>query len=100
MTDVELTAAAQRCGPHLVRWSERLRAARLDGLVGTLLNVFEPLGPVGAQVLWVAQPALGMWMSRDVIGDLARVLEAPGGVVWLREQLVGPDGAHEDGEQG
>jgi hypothetical protein len=76
---------------RLARWSRRLRAAHLDGLVGALLEAVEPLGPLGAQVLWVAQPTLGLWVPRDEIATLAQRLEAPGGVAWLREQLIEMD---------
>jgi hypothetical protein len=73
---------------RLARWSERLHAARLDGLIGALLDAAEPLGPLGAQVLWVAQPTLGLLVPRDEIAALARMLEAPDGVARLREQLI------------
>jgi hypothetical protein len=63
----------------------------LDGLVGALLEAVEPLGPLGAQVLWVAQPTLGLWVPREEIATLAQRLEAPGGVAWLREQLIEMD---------
>lgn len=76
---------------RLARWSQRLRVARLDGLAGALLDAAEPLGPLGAQVLWIAQPALGLFVPRSEIDALARVLDQPGGIAWLREQLTGPD---------
>ncbi len=77
--------------PRLGRWSARLRALRLDGVAGALLDAAEPLGPVGAQALWIAQPALAWLAPRDEVAALARVLEAPGGVAWLREQIAGAD---------
>lgn len=77
--------------PRLGRWSVRLRALRLDGVAGALLDAAEPLGPVGAQALWIAQPALAWLAPRDEVAALARVLEAPGGVAWLREQIAGAD---------
>ena len=40
-------------------------------------------------MLWVAQPALGLLAPRDEVASLARLLEAPGGVAWLRDRLVG-----------
>ncbi len=87
MKDVALSPAAERWAPRLARWSRRLHAARLDGFVGAVLEVIEPLGPLGAHVLWVAQPTLGMLVPREVVDDLAHVLDEPGGVAWLREQL-------------
>jgi hypothetical protein len=77
--------------PRLRRWAQRLRAAGLDGAVGALLDAAEPLGPLGAQMLWIAQPALGLVAPRDEVASLARLLDAPGGVAWLREQLAAPD---------
>jgi hypothetical protein len=82
----------------LVRWSLRLRAAHLDGMIGTLLDAAEPLGPLGAQVLWVAQPTFGLFGRRDDIASLARLLETPEGWAWLRDQLAGPDGEREHGQ--
>jgi hypothetical protein len=76
---------------RLTRWSKRLHAAHLDGLVGALLDAAEPFGPLGAQVLWVVQPTLGLLVPREEIASLARLLEAPGGVARLREQLCEND---------
>jgi hypothetical protein len=73
---------------RLAGWAERLHAAGLGGLAAALLDAAEPLAPLGAQALWVAQPALGLLLPRAAIADLARVLDAPGGVAWLREQLA------------
>jgi hypothetical protein len=56
-----------------------------------LLAAAEPLGPLGAQLLWVAQPTLGLFMSRDRITSVARLLEQPDGLTWLREQLTGKE---------
>lgn len=89
MRTVEQITQDERWAGRLARWSQRLAASRLDGVVRALLEAAEPLGPLGAQVLWIAQPALGLIVPRDEIGSLARLLDAPGGVVWLREQLVG-----------
>jgi hypothetical protein len=85
--------------PRLARWAERLRAARLIGAVGTLLDAAEPLGPLGAQLLWVAQPTLGLFLPRAEIASLARLLDEPGGVAWLRERLTDEEnGAEPDGQ--
>jgi hypothetical protein len=60
----------------------------LAGAVETLLDAAEPLGPLGAQVLWVAQPTLSLFMPRGEITALAQCLDEPGGVAQLREQLA------------
>ena len=65
----------------------RLRASGLQDLVGDLMEVAQPLGPLGAQVLWIAQPALGLVISGSSIHDLAQVLDDPAGMVWLRAML-------------
>ncbi|MFN8450756.1 MAG: hypothetical protein U0521_19780 [Anaerolineae bacterium] len=65
-----------------------IRARGWGDALSTALDVLEPLGPLGAQVLWVAQPAarlVGGW--GDLLGALARALEAPGGVERLRQAL-------------
>jgi len=91
MSEGEHVPDAARWTPRLLRWADHLRAARLDGPVGALLDAAEPLGPLGAQLLWIVQPALGLLLPREDVGALARLLDAPGGVAWLRAQLVGPD---------
>lgn len=86
MTENQLPEPAERLAGHLSAWRQRLRTTPLADLVTLALDAAEPLGPLGAQVLWAAQPALGLLMSRDVVADLAQVLETPGGVAWLRAQ--------------
>jgi hypothetical protein len=91
MSYVEHLPDDERWTPRLARWARRLRAARLDGVVGALLDAAEPLGPLGAQLLWIAQPTLALFVPRDDIASLARLLDDPEGIVWLREQLVEPE---------
>ena len=73
---------------RLERWRTRLRHAGLDGLVGAFLGAAAPLSVLGAQVLWIAQPALSAFMPRDEIDALARLLTEPEGVAMLREKLI------------
>lgn len=80
---------------RLARCAARLHQARLHGMALALLDAGEPLGPLGAQMLWIAQPALGLIAPRSEIDGLARILEAPGGVAWVREHLGTPSS---DGE--
>lgn len=85
-----------RLRSRLARWSARLHATGLESLAAALLDAAEPLGPLGAQLLWVAQPALGLVMRPDGLADvddLARMLEDPDGVAWLRGVLVNDDTA-------
>ena len=86
----------ERLQRRLSGWSVRLHTAGLGDLVGTVLDAAQPLGPLGAQILWVAQPALGLLMPRDEIDGLARVLDDPAGVAWLRDELIGAQQTDED----
>ncbi|MEP0763250.1 MAG: hypothetical protein HRF48_11000 [Chloroflexota bacterium] len=88
MVPVEQLPDAERLAARLSQWGQRLHAAGLGGVIAALLDAAEPLAPLGAQALWVAQPALGLLLPRDAVADLARVLDAPGGVAWLRERLA------------
>jgi hypothetical protein len=88
-TDTERVGRAKQ---RIVRWSAALRAMGLDGLAGTFLDAVEPLGPLGAQILWVAQPTLGLVMPSDEIDGLARLLDEPDGFAWLRAEFTGSIG--------
>lgn len=68
-------------------WAQQAHARGLDGLLHVALDVLEPLGPLGAQLVWIVQPMLGMWISREVLQQLAETLETPGGFEQLRQQL-------------
>ena len=68
-------------------WIQHVKARGLGDALSTALDVLEPLGPLGAQALWVAQPVLGLVIAHDVLDDLAEALEAPGGVERLRQLL-------------
>ncbi len=98
MQDANLPDDLERWVPRLRGWAARLRALRLDGAAGVLLDVAEPLGPIGAQLLWVVQPALAWVAPRDEVAALARLIDAPGGVAWMREQLIAGDGEESDHE--
>jgi hypothetical protein len=74
---------------RIATWSAQLRAMGLSNLVDVLLEAAEPLGPLGAQVLWIAQPALRLVAPSDEIDGLARLLDDPSGMVWLRTALNG-----------
>jgi hypothetical protein len=55
------------------------------------LDVLEPFGVLGAQMLWVLQPTLGFFVPSDILRDLARTLEQPGGIAAVRQQLDATD---------
>ncbi|MEP7292645.1 MAG: hypothetical protein ABI835_12745, partial [Chloroflexota bacterium] len=68
-------------------WIQAVRARGWENAVSTALDVIQPLAPLGAQLLWIAQPAarLGGWGA--AFGTLAQALEALGGVERLRRAL-------------
>lgn len=68
-------------------WRERLQQLGLLSFAGLLLDVFEPLSPIGAQVLWVAQPTLGLMVEPNKIAAWAELLEDPQNIARLREEL-------------
>ncbi len=78
----------------LESWGDRLRAWGLDGLAAALLDAAEPLSPLGAQALYVAQPALGVFVPGESVGRWARLLEDPANLARLRARLFGPDDSH------
>jgi len=73
--------------PTTPAWIESVRARGLGNVLSVALDVLEPLGPLGAQLLWAAGPVLGLFVSRETLSGLADALEEPGGIERLREQL-------------
>ena len=68
-------------------WVTQLQARGLGDALGLALDVLEPLGVVGAQLIWVAQPVLGVWFNRDLVRSIAQTLETPGEVEHIRHFL-------------
>lgn len=87
-SETDRAAWRMRWENRLAGWGERLRAWGLDGLVAALLEAAEPLGPLGAQALYVAQPALGVFLPAESVGRWARALEDPATLAWLRAGLT------------
>ena len=56
--------------------------------VGAVLDSAGPLAPLGAQALWLAQPALGLLVASEEIDGLAHLLDSRQGLIWLREALT------------
>lgn len=77
-------------------WTRQAHARGLSGALCLALDVLEPLGPLAAQLLWMAQPAAALFGWRQAVGGLAHALEEPGGVERLRQRLL----SHEDGPSG
>lgn len=91
MTTAQPNTPSAEWSARLQSWSRRLHALRLTGLAGVLLDVAAPLSPLGAALLWIGQPVLGLVAPRDDVAWLARLLEDPEGAAWLRDRLVGED---------
>ncbi|MBN2472126.1 MAG: hypothetical protein JXN59_15495 [Anaerolineae bacterium] len=87
---------------RLAAWGARLRARGLDGLAAALLDAAEPLSPLGAQVLYVAQPTLGVFFPGQAVTRWARLLEDPATVARVRARLMAesPAGAPVLDEEG
>ncbi len=68
-------------------WIEQIRARGWGAAFSTVLDVLEPLGPLGAQLLWIAQPAARLIGGWELVGGLAQALEEPGGIDRLRQRL-------------
>ncbi len=68
-------------------WIHEAKARGLGRTLSVLLDVIEPFGPLGAQILWVVQPVSRLVGMGTAVGELANALEQPGGVEELRRQL-------------
>lgn len=68
-------------------WVDDVKARGLGDSLETVLDALEPLGPLGAQFLWLGQPALSLLGWGRVVGDIARALEVPGGIDAIRRRL-------------
>jgi hypothetical protein len=72
--------------PHF-EWLMQVQARGWGGALSTALDVLEPFGALGAQFLWVAQPAFGLLGAEAIVRGLAQALEEPGGIEALRKAL-------------
>lgn len=67
------------------------RHSGLLDFVTLLLDVLEPFSVLGAQVLWVAKPTLGLVIAPEKITAWAEMLEDPQNIASFREQLAQKD---------
>jgi hypothetical protein len=71
---------------------ERLKRAGLGNALLTALDVIEPVGALGAQVLYITQPmARLLGDQRAEASALAQLLETPEGIQALRKMLEAED---------
>ena len=75
-------------------WVQQAKARGLAVPLRVLLDALEPLGPVGAQLLYIAQPAASLWGGAQMVGHIAAALEQPEGVEHLRQLLDDTPGEH------
>ncbi len=68
-------------------WARQLQARGWGSSLSIALDVVEPLAPLLAQGVWVAQPVLGLWLKRELLADLAHTLETPGELERVRQAL-------------
>jgi hypothetical protein len=69
------------------QWIDRAKQRGLGGALNIMFDALEPIGPLGAQILWVIQPVSGLFGWRGAIGALAESLEDPDGVEMMRRRL-------------
>jgi len=72
---------------HTSDWAQKARDKGYDQWLLVMLDAIEPIAPILAQGLWVAQPLAGLWGGTRTVKMLAETLEAPDGVSQLRQQL-------------
>ena len=77
---------------EIAGWIERAKRRGGAPFLLILLEAFEPLAPVLAQGLLVAQPLANLWRGGAALGELAELLEEPEGLSELRA-LLADDGA-------
>ncbi|MFN8375825.1 MAG: hypothetical protein U0694_23505 [Anaerolineae bacterium] len=68
-------------------WLRTIKAHGWENIFSAVLDVLEPFGALGAQALWVLQPALSILVSREALGSIAQALEEPDELQRLREEL-------------
>lgn len=76
-------------------WIEQIKARGLANAVTFALDALEPLGPLGAQMIWITQPLFGVFggeRTRHAVGDIAEALESADGIAHIRQRLSATDG--------
>lgn len=68
-------------------WIQHAQEREWIAPIHLALDVLEPFGVLGAQVLWVLQPSVGQWLPQGMLTDIAQALESPQALDELRSQL-------------
>lgn len=69
-------------------WIETAKVRGNAPFLLSLLDAIEPIAPVLAQGLLVAEPLALLWGGGGALRALSEQLEAPGGLEALRQQLA------------
>jgi len=59
------------------KWIESLYNLRLQNLTATFLEALGPVNLLGAQLIYISQPVLSSFISKDQSQDFATILEDP-----------------------
>lgn len=68
-------------------WVQKLQANGWGVPLHLMVDVLEPLGVLGAQVVWTLQPVLGVFFQRETLQQIAETLEDPAAMEALRQRL-------------
>jgi len=70
-------------------WISDLHVRGLLPALRALLDVLEPVSPLGAQLAYLIQPTAGLFGSQwyAMLGDIGEALETPEGLSELKAQL-------------
>lgn len=72
-------------------WIQSVKDSGLSDFLQIAVKGLAPLGPIGAQVLFVLEPFAGIAINRKIIRDIAIALEEPEHIKRLQEQLERTD---------
>jgi hypothetical protein len=71
----------------VAEWGQRLKRLGLADITQALLPVIKPAGPLVSQAMWGGQPFVNGLAIESLWGDLALLLEDPGALDGLEQQL-------------
>jgi hypothetical protein len=66
---------------------KKIQRLGLVNFASSFLDSIRPIAFIGGQLLWIAQPALGVFMDSNRISGWARLLEEPEAINKLRARL-------------
>lgn len=74
--------------PFLDQIANSLKKRGLHAVALTMLEAGQPLTFIGSQLLWLAQPALGLLWPGTQVHRLAQLMEDPAAVNGLMQRLA------------